>query len=160
MCLAWFHPAAWWMASRIQLAREEVVDELAVLLTGRRRPYVEALLAFSDSMSVVPTAAFAQRRHLFRRIALISREDLMSSRRIVASCAVMAARCADRKLVGSLGFPAANRHVAVRAAAAGPGTLEQRAHTVTPENPVPRRIHYEAACDAGRWRGHRRHDRR
>jgi protein TonB len=26
----------------------------------------------------------------------------------------------------------------------GPGTLEQRAHKVTPENPVPRRIHYEA----------------
>ena len=90
VCLFWFHPAAWWLASRIQLAREEVVDELAILLTGRRKAYVEALFAFADATSVVPTAAFARRRHLFRRIALVSKEDVMSSRRIVASCAAMA----------------------------------------------------------------------
>ncbi len=90
VCLWWFHPASWWLASRIQHAREEVVDELAVLLTGRRKAYVEALLAFSDATSVVPTAAFARRRHLFRRIALVSKEDVMSSRRIVATCAAMA----------------------------------------------------------------------
>ena len=90
VCLFWFHPASWWLASRIQCAREEVVDELAILLTGRRKTYVEALLAFSDATSVVPTAAFARRRHLFRRIALVSKEDVMSSRRIVATCAAMA----------------------------------------------------------------------
>ena len=74
VCFFWFHPAAWWLASRIQLAREEVVDELAILLTGRRKAYVEALLAFADTTSVLPTAAFARRRHLFRRIALVSKE--------------------------------------------------------------------------------------
>jgi beta-lactamase regulating signal transducer with metallopeptidase domain len=36
VCFFWFHPAAWYLASRIQLAREEVVDEQAILLTGRR----------------------------------------------------------------------------------------------------------------------------
>src|SRR6185436_14034585 len=26
----WFHPAMWWLVSRVQLSREEVVDELSV----------------------------------------------------------------------------------------------------------------------------------
>jgi TonB family protein len=144
VCFAWFHPAAWWIASRIQLTREEVVDELAVLLTGRRKAYVEALLAFSDSISVVPTAAFAKRRHLFRRIALVSREDLMSSRRIVASCAVMALALPLGTWSAVSAFPLHTNGVQAAQLAAGPGPLERRAHTVTPENPVPRRIHYEA----------------
>ena len=33
----WFHPGVWWLISRVQLAREEVVDELAMLATGTRR---------------------------------------------------------------------------------------------------------------------------
>jgi TonB family protein len=143
LSVLWFHPAAWWVASRIQLAREEVVDDFTVLLTGRRKSYVEALLAFSDPLSVVPTAAFARRRHLLRRIALISREDSMSSRRIIASCAAMA-------LVVPLGtwgavsaFPLHATGVQANQVAAGPGPLERRARSVTPENPVPRRIHYE-----------------
>jgi len=139
----WFHPAAWWVASRIQLAREEVVDELTVLLTGRRKPYVEALLAFSDPMSVVPTAAFARRRHLVRRIALISREDLMSSRRIVASCAIVALAV----FLGGWGAVSAFPLRAIGGEGSqlstGPGPLERRAHNVTPENPVPRRVLYQ-----------------
>lgn len=143
LSVLWFHPAAWWMASRIQLAREEVVDELTVLLTGRRKSYVEALLAFSDPMSVVPTAAFARRRHLLRRIALISKEDSMSSRRIVASCAAMA-------LIVPLGtwgavsaLPLHTSPAQASQLATGPGPFERRAHPVTPENPVPRRVHSE-----------------
>lgn len=143
LCFAWFHPAAWWVASRIQLAREEVVDELVVLLTGRRKTYVEALLAFSDSISIVPTAAFAKRRHLFRRIALVSREDLMSSRRFVASCAVMALALPLGTWGAVSAFPLHANGVQAAQLATGPGPLERRAHVVTPENPVPRRIHYE-----------------
>jgi len=44
----WFHPGVWWLISRVQLAREEVVDELAMLATGTRRGYIEALAAFAD----------------------------------------------------------------------------------------------------------------
>jgi len=142
--LMWFHPAAWWLASRIQLAREEVVDELTILLTGRRKAYVEALLAFSDSTSVVPTAAFARRRHLIRRIALISTEDSMSSKRIVFSCAVMALVVVGGAWRAVAAFPLRAGTVQMTQLAAGPGPLELRAHGVTPENPVPRRVHYEA----------------
>ncbi len=143
VCFAWFHPAAWWLASRIQLAREEVVDEMAVLATGRRKTYVEALLAFSDSISIVPIAAFAKRRHLFRRIALVSKEDVMSSRRIVGSCAVMALALPLGTWGAVSAFPLHATSSQAAQLSAGPGPLERRAHPVTPENPVPRRVHYE-----------------
>jgi protein TonB len=139
--LFWFHPAVWWLVSRIQLTREEVVDELAILLTGRRKAYVEALLAFADSTSVLPIAAFTHRRHLFRRIALVSKEDVMSSRRIVASCAAMALVVLAGSWYTVSAFPL--RDVASFAQQTGPGPLERRARTVTPENPIPRRVQAE-----------------
>jgi TonB family protein len=145
VCLFWFHPASWWLASRIQCAREEVVDELAILLTGRRKTYVEALLTFADTTSVVPTAAFARRRHLVRRIALVSKEDVMSSRRIVATCAAMALIVGLGSWYAVSAFPLRSSDQARTAASYEVGPLELRAHAVTPENPVPRRVHYEPA---------------
>jgi TonB family protein len=140
VCLFWFHPASWWVTSQIQHAREEIVDELAIQLTGRRKAYVEALLTFSDATSVLPTAAFARRRHLFRRIALVSKESVMSSRRIVATCAAMALVVGTGSWYAVSAFPL---RIADQPAQAGPGPLELRAHAVTPENPIPRRIHYQ-----------------
>lgn len=144
VCFFWFHPAAWWLASRIQLAREEVVDELAILLTGRRKAYVEALLAFADTTSVLPTAAFARRRHLFRRIALVSKENVMSSQRIVASGAAMALIVGMGSWYAVSAFPLHATAQSASAGQVGPGPLERRAKALTPENPIPRRIHYEA----------------
>jgi len=89
--LFWFHPVVGWVVSRIQASREEVVDELTVLTTNARRTYIEALLLFSDEPGVYPATSFARRRHLFERVLLISKEAVMSSRRIVASCAAMGA---------------------------------------------------------------------
>ena len=142
VCLFWFHPAAWWLASRIQLAREEVVDELAILLTGRRKAYVEALFAFADATSVVPTAAFARRRHLFRRIALVSKEDVMSSRRIVASCAAMALTVGMGSWYAVSAFPLHATGQSGSGQQPGPGPLERSARPVTPENPIPRRVQF------------------
>jgi TonB family protein len=87
--LLWFHPAMWWLISRVQSAREEVVDELTVLITHARRSYLEALLAFADRPRTFPATPFAQRKHLFTRMLLVSKEAAMSSRRIVGSCAGM-----------------------------------------------------------------------
>ena len=44
----WFHPAISWLVSQVQRSREEVVDELTVLLTNARRTYIETLLRFAD----------------------------------------------------------------------------------------------------------------
>ena len=144
--VCWFHPAIWWLISRVQLAREEVVDELAVLVTGRRRTYVEALLAFADQTPLAPAPAFARRRHLFRRMLLISKEADMSPKQIVASCAVMAVIVAGGGWYAARAFPLVGapqeQHEMVFSPAAqdGRGPLERSAVPITPENPVPRRV--------------------
>lgn len=141
----WFNPAIWWLVSRIHLAREVVVDELAVLATGRRRAYVEALIAFADDTSLAPAAAFGSRPQLFNRIVMLSKEAGMSSRRLVFTCAAALAvipagtwhTVAAFPLTATAGAPQAARLDA-------PGPLEQRANRITPENPIPRRTMYEA----------------
>jgi len=128
----WFHPAIWWLVSRVQTTREEVVDALAVRATGSRRAYMEALLAFADRMPPARAAAFAHRRTLFRRIVLISKEDVMSRRRLFVSCAVMAAVLLATGWYTVRAFPLQQANES--------GTLERQANAVTPENPVPRRL--------------------
>ncbi len=41
--LLFYHPAVWWLSSRLRAERELCCDELAVALTGRRLEYVQAL---------------------------------------------------------------------------------------------------------------------
>src|SRR4029453_14532386 len=67
--LFWFHPAVWWLIDRVQLLREQVIDELVVAHTSSRREYMQALMLFADSFR--PTAlssAFLRRRHLKSRL--------------------------------------------------------------------------------------------
>jgi TonB family protein len=142
----WFHPAIWWLVSRVRLAREEVVDELTVLATGQRRAYLEALLAFSDASALAPGAAFARRPHLLRRMILISKEAVMSSKRIVVSCMVLAIAVIAGSWYAVGAFPMIQSQAAGVAPAqprgvAGPGPLEQTAKPITPENPIPRRTY-------------------
>ena len=101
----WFHPGVSWVVARVQASREEVVDELTVLTTNARRTYIEALLLFADEPGVYPATSFARRRHLFQRVLLISKEAVMSSRRIVASCAAMGAVVVMGGWYGAAAFP-------------------------------------------------------
>ena len=101
----WFNPAMWWLVSRVQSSREEVVDELTVQLTNARKTYLEALLVFADQPTLFPATPFARRRHLFQRMLLISREAVMSSRRIVASSVAMASVLLATGLYASSAFP-------------------------------------------------------
>ena len=101
----WFNPAMWWLLSRVQTSREEVVDELTVQLTNARKTYLEALLVFADQPTLFPAAPFARRRHFFHRMLLISREAVMSSRRIVASSISMAAVLVGTAVYGSSVLP-------------------------------------------------------
>ncbi len=103
--LFWFNPAMWWLVSRVQSSREEVVDELTVQLTNARKTYMEALLAFADQPTLYPATPFARRRHLFHRMVLISTEAAMSSRRIVGSSVAMAAVLLATGLYASSRFP-------------------------------------------------------
>ena len=147
----WFHPAVLWLIARVRLAREEVVDELTVLATAQRRAYIEALLVFADTPSQAPAPAFARRRHLFRRMVLISKETVMSSRRILVSVATMTAVIAAGAWSAVSVFPLTEIVIAQgRAGAPSPplpsvaglsqvGAIERQAKPITPENPIPRR---------------------
>ena len=143
----WFHPAVLWLVSRVRQAREEVVDELTVLATSQRRAYIEALLVFADSPTQAPAAAFARRAHLFQRMLLISKEAVMSSRRILASMAAMTVVVAAGVWSAASVFPMTQTVIA-QGRTGGPGAvtssseagpLERQAKPVTPENPIPRR---------------------
>jgi len=143
----WFHPGMWWLVARVRLAREEVVDELTVRAAGQRRVYLEALLAFADAAPFGPSAAFARQRHLFRRMTLISKEAVMSSRRIVVSCAVLVFGVAAGSWFALEAFPLAQAPGVVVQPALSPvqasqsGPPEHNAKVITPENPIPRRTY-------------------
>jgi TonB family protein len=134
----------WWLIARVQLAREELVDELTVLATNRRKAYMEALLAFADEVPLAPAPAFARRRHLFRRMVLLSREGVMSSKRLAAAFVVVAAVLLTGSSYAVGTFPLTLETQATQLLTE-PGPLEKQAKPVTAENPVPRRVSRAAA---------------
>lgn len=86
----WFHPAIWWLLDEIDLAREQVVDQEVVALTGRRRPYLEALVKLArptPRLALRPAASFLGREHLGERVTLLLKEAGMSKLRIVGGLA-------------------------------------------------------------------------
>jgi TonB family protein len=159
----WFHPAIHWLTSSIQLAREEMVDELTVRATGDRRAYMQALLAFADTGGLRVAPAFAHRRHLFHRILRVSKERVMSAPRIVTSVAALAIGVSAAIWYASSAFPIltasrvelpavgtplidddwliAEQSVTVAAARQRGAVSGDRdePNEVTPENPIPRR---------------------
>ncbi|MBN1566340.1 MAG: M56 family metallopeptidase [Acidobacteria bacterium] len=86
--LFWFHPAIWWLLSRIHLSREQAVDYEVVQLTGSKQPYLDSLLEFAraqGSARAVPAPLFLKERHLVQRVALLIKEASMSRSRMVFS---------------------------------------------------------------------------
>jgi TonB family protein len=144
--LLWFHPAMWWLVSRVQLAREEVVDDLVVRTTGTRKTYIEALLAFADGASRIPVAAFARRRHLFGRIQLIAKERVMSVPRLAFSSVLLTVVTIGTVWYASQLFPLSAGGLPQQVTAV-PGPMERSARTLTqaqlpkivsaPANPTP-----------------------
>lgn len=140
----WFHPGIWWLVSRVQLARETVVDELSILVTNARRTYLDTLLAFADDTGLASSPAFSARRHLFHRVMLLSGEGQMSSRRVaIASCVlVLALGVGTVEAVRAFPLYAA----AAAAAAPAPAPVPQEPTPVGDPQPPPRDQQY---------RGHR-----
>ena len=99
----WFHPAIWFVLSRIQLAREQVVDAEVVGLTCDRVRYLDALVAVAAQRllpDVAPAPLFLKKRQLAVRVAAVLKETRMSKPRMllsfttVCSAALIAARLA------------------------------------------------------------------
>ena len=88
----WFHPAIHWLLSRIQLSREQVVDQEVLLLTGNRRCYVESLLQLAAEgidAQPLPASLFLREPHLAQRVALMVEEVSMSRPRRLLSVATI-----------------------------------------------------------------------
>jgi len=82
----WFHPAIWWLLDEIHLAREELVDQEVVEITGNRRPYLEALVKLARPATrpaLRPASSILGRAKLERRVALLLKEVHMSKTRLV-----------------------------------------------------------------------------
>ena len=91
----WFHPAIAWLIARLRLAREQVVDLDVVRLTNVRKPYLEALLEFTNaraSIAPIPAPPFLAEGQLVERVTLMLKEVRMSRTRLVAS--LTASSCA------------------------------------------------------------------
>lgn len=86
----WFHPAIAWLIARVRLAREQVVDYEVVRLTKSPKPYVEALLEFTNGRTAaIPAPPFLVERQLAQRVALMLKEVRMSRARLISSLTVI-----------------------------------------------------------------------
>ena len=102
----WFHPAARVLTSRLSLARETLVDEVTIAHTRDRRAYAAALLEFSTARPrLMGATALIRRRHLERRIALISEEVSMSRSSLAVRLAVAAGAVAIATIAATSTMP-------------------------------------------------------
>ena len=106
--ILWFHPGVWWLVGRIQLTREQVVDQESIALVDSRERYVEALLAVAIGKStgfLTPAPAFFRRSLLKRRVAQILQEKTMTTRRLMISLGASAAALALAATLAVRAFP-------------------------------------------------------
>ena len=88
----WFHPAVWFILSRIQLAREQVVDREVIRVTRDRDRYLDALVAVAEQKiqpDLAPAPLFLRKRQLARRVAAVLQEVSMSRTRLFATLATI-----------------------------------------------------------------------
>jgi len=106
--LLWFHPAIWFVLSRIQLAREQVVDQEAVNLLQNRESYLDALVAVAGYKlypDLAPAPLFLRKRHLAARVAAVMKEVKMSRFRIVAGVAAVCSAVSIAAIASMWMFP-------------------------------------------------------
>jgi beta-lactamase regulating signal transducer with metallopeptidase domain len=57
--LLFYHPAVWWVSSRVRVEREECCDDLAIAATGDARSYARALVRLEEMRGAAPVLAVA-----------------------------------------------------------------------------------------------------
>jgi TonB family protein len=86
--LLWFHPAIWWLLGRVQLAREQAVDEEVVRITHDQERYVGVLLdmaAVKLQPDLAPAPLFLRKRQLTERVSFLVKGGQMSKKHMYAS---------------------------------------------------------------------------
>jgi beta-lactamase regulating signal transducer with metallopeptidase domain len=91
--LMFYHPAVWWMSSRVRIEREHCCDDLAVAVCGNPIQYARALTRLEELRASAPaTAVAANGGSLFdriRRIAGTRDEGTASTSRWAAAIVVL-----------------------------------------------------------------------
>lgn len=73
-----FHPAAWWLSSKIKEEREKACDDIAIALTGDPLTYVKALTEIQEITHSVHTSfamTFSKKKFLLSRIKRLMLSD-------------------------------------------------------------------------------------
>ncbi|RPJ52136.1 MAG: M56 family peptidase, partial [Acidobacteria bacterium] len=85
-CLFWFHPLVLWLTRRIELSREQSVDQEVVQILGQSRDYLDSLVEMAGARLSGPVAAlFLSESYLRQRVRLIKEGFTMSTRRLSIS---------------------------------------------------------------------------
>lgn len=90
LAIYWFHPAIWWLISRIRLSREQVVDQRVVELTRARTPYIHALVEMAagpEAARALVAPAFLRECQLAERLRALTRRNCMTKRKIIITLA-------------------------------------------------------------------------
>lgn len=94
--LFYFHPAVWWLSSKIRHEREIAADDAAVRLTGNAIEYAKALVLVQDMafMPLSPSLAFAgtQKRqfmHRIQHILHIQPSTNLAMEKFIGTCAIL-----------------------------------------------------------------------
>ena len=86
--MLWFHPAVWFVLNRVQLAREQTVDQFVVKGMRGSENYLDALLKIAASQvepDLAPAPLFLKKRHLRERVDAIMKGTHMSAKRLAVS---------------------------------------------------------------------------
>ncbi len=106
--LLFYHPAVWWLSSRIRHERENCCDDLAVTICGDKRVYVTALLKLEQSRPQSGALALASNGgDLVKRIARMLGNDRKPTRRSSWIAALTAFAIVGSVFAGSAWNPAA-----------------------------------------------------
>lgn len=140
--LLFYHPAVWWLGSRVRAEREHCCDDAAVALCGSPVTYAHALTRMAESKSAPQLAMAANRSPLVERIARLlgannKAESLRGANLSAGVLCLSAALLAGSALVGSVHQVQAQTPAPARAAetdALVTGGEEYRGHVpVIPE---------------------------
>ena len=78
--LLFYHPAVWWVSSRIRAEREQCCDDLAIAATGDARSYARALVRLEEMRGAAPALAVAAGGgHLWKRVLRLLSESPSSA---------------------------------------------------------------------------------
>lgn len=111
--VVWFHPAVWLILPRIALSREQIVDTDTVHLTGKRRPYLDALwrvVCWDRQTTAAMAVPFLGAHDLIDRIAWLKKERHVSKASIALSVLVIVVSLTTAGFVGAVVFSSDSIH--------------------------------------------------